>query len=55
MAMSGTLPRRVGSSSLEDMAKLTPVEFGTAFLAAALRDGGAATHGAMALKFFNKD
>ena len=26
-----------------------------AFVAAALRAGGAATHGAMALKFFNKD
>ncbi|HXG95226.1 MAG TPA: carboxymuconolactone decarboxylase family protein [Blastocatellia bacterium] len=26
-----------------------------AFLAAALRAGGAATHGAMALKFFNQD
>ncbi|MBI3404299.1 MAG: carboxymuconolactone decarboxylase family protein [Acidobacteria bacterium] len=26
-----------------------------AFLAAALRAGGAATHGAMALKFFNKE
>ena len=39
----------------EDMAKLAPVEFGAAFLAAALRAGGAATHGAMVLKFFNKD
>ena len=27
----------------------------TAFLAAALRAGGAATHGAMALKFFDQD
>jgi AhpD family alkylhydroperoxidase len=27
----------------------------TAFLAAALRAGGAATHGAMALKFYNQD
>jgi AhpD family alkylhydroperoxidase len=27
----------------------------TAFVAAALRAGGAATHGAMALKFFDKD
>ncbi len=27
----------------------------TAFLAAALRAGGAAAHGAMALKFFNQD
>jgi AhpD family alkylhydroperoxidase len=27
----------------------------TAFLAAALRAGGAATHGAMALKFFDED
>lgn len=27
----------------------------TAFLAAALRAGGAATHGAMALKFFNQE
>jgi AhpD family alkylhydroperoxidase len=27
----------------------------TVFLAAALRAGGAATHGAMALKFFNQD
>ena len=41
---------------LREMRKLAPPEFEVveaSFLAAALRAGGAATHGAMALKFFD--
>jgi alkylhydroperoxidase/carboxymuconolactone decarboxylase family protein YurZ len=48
---SAILSRKITSTSMEGAKREELVE--AVFVAAALRAGGAATHGAMALKFFD--